>query len=139
MIHLSSEIENAARKASAQLDSLIEKFSSFLLNQIPCSIKTFTQPESITIIFKPSCIPILTINNEKTERNDLYIENGFNILKEFHNDIGNYLKEKFKDLRLEWNVNNMNTTSINVNMAYYIDFDAIRKYSKKIVNNSRKV
>ncbi|RIA97415.1 hypothetical protein C1645_814131 [Glomus cerebriforme] len=133
MTSFSAKVETAMQEVSAQLDLLIEKLSSFLSEDILYNIKTFTSPQrNIMIAFQSGNNPMLTINGEKTERSDLCVDNGFNILKEFHDDIGNYLKEKFKDLSLEWNVN-MNTSSIiYIYIKYYIDCDTIRKYSKKI-------
>ncbi|CAB4404150.1 unnamed protein product [Rhizophagus irregularis] len=122
------QIEAAMQEGSMRLDSLIETFSSLLSE----NIKTLIPSENIKVEFnKYYRQPSLTINDVQIDNSefDLYSKNGYYIIKEFHNEIGNYLKEKFEGL--EWNVN-IFPAIVHIEMIYNIDYNAIRKYSKKI-------
>jgi hypothetical protein len=116
------------QEGSMRLDSLIETISSLLLE----NIKALIPSEKVIIEFnKYYRQPTLSINEVRIDNSelDLYAKNGFYIIKEFHNEIGNYLKENFEGL--EWNVN-IHPAIVHIEMIYNIDYNAIRKYSKKI-------
>lgn len=65
------------------------------------------------------------------EIRELYTKNQYNILKEFHYDIGNCLKKKLDGSRLTWNVN-VYSNYIFVEITYNTDFNAIKHFSKKL-------
>jgi hypothetical protein len=115
-----------------ELDLFIEKFYSFIFDNLLSSIRTFAESESIKIKFYKDRSLKLDYNEiHSNEIKELYTRNQFNILKIFHNDIGNYLKKNLEGLRLEWNVN-IHSTYIYVKIVYYNDLDVIRKFSKKL-------
>ncbi|CAB4404149.1 unnamed protein product [Rhizophagus irregularis] len=116
-----TEIEANIKEASVQLDLLIDNFSSFLSNRILSNIQTLTPPEIIIIVFR----------QDFCNQQGLYVNNGFNILKIFHNEIGKYLEKKFEHVGLKWNVY-IELPTINVEIIYHIDFSAVTKYSKKL-------
>ncbi|GBC09401.1 hypothetical protein RclHR1_08830003 [Rhizophagus clarus] len=122
------QIEAAMQEGSMRLDSLIETFSSLLLQ----NIKALIPSEKIMVVFnKYYQSPTLTINDVRIDGSefDLYDKNGYYIIKEFHKEIGNYLKEKFEGLK--WNVE-IYPAVVQIEMIYNIDYNEIRKYSKKI-------
>src|SRR5947208_449784 len=109
----------------------IEKISSFLLEKITLNIKTFTSPETITIIFNQGrCNPVCVTNGANIQQSNLYMDCGFNILKRYHNEIGKYLEKKFEDIGLKQSII-INSSSISVNIVYHVNFSEIIKYSKK--------
>ncbi|GES86345.1 hypothetical protein GLOIN_2v1607977 [Rhizophagus clarus] len=124
------QLGNAALEASMELDLFIGKIYSFIFNNILYSTRTFTETKKIVIEFHQD----RSFEVEKYHSEiGLYTENQFNILKIYHNDIGNYLKRKLEGLSLEWNVK-IYSSYVYVEIIYYADlYDEIRRFSKKLV------
>lgn len=118
-----------------ELDLFIEKFSSFIIDNILSDIRTFTGSNKIIIEFHQNhSLKVEKISDYEvydTEIEGLYTKNQFNILKEFHNDIGNYLIKNLTGSRLTWNVI-VYKKYITVEITYNIDYNAIKMFSKKL-------
>uniref|UniRef100_U9TSJ1 Uncharacterized protein n=1 Tax=Rhizophagus irregularis (strain DAOM 181602 / DAOM 197198 / MUCL 43194) TaxID=747089 RepID=U9TSJ1_RHIID len=124
------ELKDVIQEASAELDFFIENISSFIIYNILSDIRTFTGSRKIQIQFwKYSTIKVEGVNKSDV-LNNLYTKNQLYILKEFHNDIGNYLKKNLGS-GLTWNVN-VYPNYIVVEITYNTDFNAIKYFSKKL-------
>ncbi|RGB32918.1 hypothetical protein C1646_762307 [Rhizophagus diaphanus] len=130
-----SQLKDVLQEASAELDFFIEKISSFIIDNILSDFRTFTGSRKIIIEFHHNrSLKVEKISDydyAAAEIRELHTKNQLNILKEFHNDIGNYLKKNLEGSGLTWNVN-VYSSYISVEITYNIDFNAIKYFSKKL-------
>lgn len=74
------------------------------------------------------------VNEVSTQQSSLYTDCGFNILKQFHKEIGEYLERKFERVGFKWNIL-IESSTIKVEIVYHIDPNAIIKCSKNLTTH----